>query len=184
MKSKNNKQLRRLFAPESFLQEVLRPKSLLIIFLTGFFYVISITYFLNYRFIIQTLSGNYPIIYKLKIFLILPEGIFTAFSPADTALAFITGLLLGINLLLVFLTSTTLRGKKIKFFIGGSGVIGFISTGCATCGLSFLSLIGIGTSFGLLSLNGRIFHFISISALLFSIFYLTKKINESKYCGR
>lgn len=60
--------------------------------------------------------------------------------------------------------------------------MGFVSTGCASCGFSVLSLLGLGTILSFLPFNGKSVYILSITTLMFSIIYILKKLSDSNSC--
>ena len=62
-------------------------------------YLILVAYLMNYRFVIETVFGNYPISYKGKILVGLLEGLNSNMTPFSLALLAITALLLALPVL-------------------------------------------------------------------------------------
>ncbi len=167
----------------TFVREVFHLKFLLLIAVVTFLYISFTVDFLNYRFIGETLSGNYPLQYKVTTLGILLEGIFTALSKLDATLLILTGILIGINISLLLATVKRLQGAGVKIIVGGGSMVGLASTGCASCGFSVLSVLGIGTGFlNFLPFGSKTLYMLSIGTLLFSIFYMTKKLTEGTVC--
>lgn len=167
----------------TFIKEVFTWKYLLLSTLIAFIYISFTVDLLNYRFALGTFFGNYSLPFKATVFLTLLEGIFTAFSKFDTSLLIITGLLIGINISLLVITARRLQGSNVKLLIGGGSILGLASTGCASCGFSVLSVLGIGTGFiNFLPFGNKTLYIFSIGTLLFSIFYMTKKLNDANIC--
>lgn len=168
---------------ETIKQEAFRIPYFLLVVLVAVLYTAFTAYLLNYRFVLGTLTGSYPIPYKLSILLSLLEGVFTALSPFDATLLVITGILIGVNIVFILITAKRVQNTKLKFFVGGGGIFGLVSTGCASCGFSVLSVLGIGTGFlNLLPFGNKTLYIFSIGILLFSIAYMIKKLAEGNNC--
>lgn len=108
-------------------------------------------------------------------------GLFTAFTMLDIVLLLLTGILVGINI--VLLIKTTKRMKEttspLKITVGGGGLIGLFSSGCAGCGLSFASVFGVTTSFTFLPYGNKLLYFIAIAISLYSIIFMLHKLKSS-----
>lgn len=140
-------------------------------------YLFALVFLLNYRLILA--EGT------LSLFLNLFLGLFTAFSPTDTAITLLSALLVGINLFLIGRTIAFMSSEKhVKFSIGGATILGLISTGCSSCGFSILSILGLGSLFSFLPFKGMELHLLSLGLLLFSAWYMLKKLRDSLYCKR
>lgn len=151
--------------------------------------VITISYLaltlfaLNYRFITETVSGSFPLATKLTILLSLAEGLFTAFSPLDTWITILSALLVGINIVLIGKTIYTLEHTgKVRLSVGGATLLSLVATGCSSCGFSLLSILGLGSSLSFLPLHGLGLHLLSVGLLLFSTYYMLKKLRDGLYC--
>lgn len=166
-----------------FKREVLNPKSLSIIVLTAFFYIAFALYLLNYRLTLQTLSGDFPINYKVKLLFILLGGAWTVFPGFILLLLILTSILVGINILLVFRTIRVIKKNgEARFFVGGGSLLGIASTGCGGCGLTLFSLLGISSGFGVFPHVNTGLYLLAIVLLLFSAFYMLNKITEKENC--
>lgn len=165
-------------------QELFNVKSIFIIIAAGLIYVAIPLYLLNYRLLLDVELGSYPIFYKFNILLLLLEGLTSAISPFDATLLVTAGILFGINLALLFKTAKRLmvKGSPIKLVVGGGSILGFISTGCASCGFSVFSVFGLGTGLSFLPLGGRWLYLLSILSLSFSSIYMLKRLADDVSC--
>lgn len=144
-------------------------------------YLILVTYLMNYRFVIDTVSGSYPIIYKWNILIALLGGLSTNMTTFSLGVLIITAILTGLNLTLLVQRLSSLKNSgKLRLMIGGSSVIGIIGSGCASCGLSLLTLIGLGGSLAFLPFRGTEISIITVVILTYSTYILTK--SQSGYC--
>lgn len=98
-------------------------------------------------------------------------GSFQALDIRDTTLLVIVSILFGLNTELVL--------RKIKFLASygslhvtfGTGLIALAATGCASCGLSLVSLVGLGGALAALPFHGLELYFVSIFILFASLWY-------------
>lgn len=166
-------------------RELFNLKAIVLILAFAFCYVSLTIFILNYRLIADSIFGNFSFIFKIKIILLSLLGLFSAFSFIDSALLILTGLLVGINIVLLISTFKFLkRGSGVKFFVGGGSIFGVISAGCTSCGFSALSVLGLGGGIGFASFGGGIiFYILSFGTLIFSIFYMSKKLILANECG-
>ncbi len=147
------------------------------------FYIVLTLFLLNYRFVFSVITAPYSFATKSALLSSLLGGLFTAFSPTDTIILFANAILVGINMLLVARTIYRLEHQgKVRFTIGGSALIGFISAGCSSCGFSILSILGLSTSFSFLPFQGMGLHILALVVLAFSSLYMLKKLRDSVYC--
>lgn len=155
----------------------LNRKSIVLMLFISLLYILFAAYALNYRLFLNTVFGSYPLSYRLSILSSLIWGVYTSMSGLDFYLLLATALLVGVNFVLLFATIINLKasGSKVHFLVGGSSVLSLAAIGCTTCGLTLLSVLGISSAFGLLPF-GMTLYFISIGSLVFSIFYMLKKL--------
>lgn len=147
-------------------------------------YIVLAAFLLNIRLVLTTLDGTFPLRYKLSLLSDLATGIFTAIGPLDSTLLVINGLLIGVNFLLIIKTLRTLEGMgKVKLSIGGTALISLVSAGCGACGFTILSLLGVSASLSFLPFHGLEIHILSLIILLFSGWYMTKKLTAAKICS-
>jgi len=151
--------------------------------ISAFAYAVLSLLLLNYRLFYQTVIGNFPAVYKIKLFIILISGAWTSMNHFDFFLFVINALLVAINLLLIGKTISLLgQRKKIHMTFGGATLIGLATTGCTSCGFSLLSILGLSSSVSFLPFHGLELHIIAIALLLVSSFYMIHQLYEAKYC--
>ncbi len=118
-----------------------------------------------------------------SLFLSLLAGLSTSMSSLDFILSITSALLVGLNGMLIFRTLYFLEHSgKVRLSIGGATVFGIIATGCTSCGLSLLSILGLSTSLAFLPFHGLEIHVGSLMLLCISAFYMLSKIHTSMYC--
>lgn len=139
------------------------------IFTLGFLTITTVL--LNSLNLFSILSSNYSILSTFRIFIVLILGTFRTISTIDTILLLTISVLFGMNFTLVIQKINFIkRGKNLKITLG-AGIVSLASAGCASCGLSIVSLIGIGSSLALLPFGGLELYFLSIVILTASFIY-------------
>jgi len=142
-------------------------------------YLIISLYFTNPSILNQTLFGNFPIEYKSKLVLALLEGLTTAMSPVNLYLLITVSFLTGANLYLVVRMLKQQALQKANFIFGIGSIFGLASSGCASCGLPILGLLGLSSSAAFLPFKGIEISILSVILLLGSFIYLAKKSTQS-----
>lgn len=134
-------------------------------------YLLTTLVLINYKSYLSFVFSDYELYAKIKIVLILLAGSFQAIEPLDIILLLITTLLFGLNLELVL--------RKIKFLSSrgglhvtfGAGFITLAATGCASCGLSIASIVGLSAVLAALPFRGMELYVLSIIVLIASLIY-------------
>lgn len=156
---------------------VIGRKSALFVFIFAIFYISLTSYILNHALLTNTLFKENPLSYKLSILTLLPLGLYSALSKLDFYLLIITSILVGLNLVLLVLTIKGLReNSRVSLVVGGASILSVAAVGCTSCGLSLLSILGFSVALAILPFDGLTVHFISLALLLFSIFYILKRL--------
>lgn len=164
-------------------KEILSGKYIIIIFITALIFIAIAAYSINYRLVFETLSGDYPFIYKIRILTDLFRGVGVALSGFDLLFLIVASVLTGVNIALIIRSIEHMKESGgIKFAAGGGALLGFVSTGCASCGFSLFSVLGIGGVLGILPFGNHTLYILSIGLLLFSISYMTRELNKSRFC--
>lgn len=142
-------------------------------------------YLFNYRLINQTVIGDYPLTYKIILFFQLIQGFWVSFPLKETVFTALTAILTGINLSLLISSIRRIRQNEgnLKMSFGGVGVLALASSGCPSCGITVLSVLGPASGpFSLLLHNIWIQGGI-ISLMLFSIYYTIVRISQANFCA-
>lgn len=162
---------------------LLRPRNLLFILVIASFYIVLVTYLMNISLVLFTIVSSYPLEYKFKLLLALLQGMWTAMNNTGLLILFITAILTGANLTLLFQRISYLKSTgSLKLVVGGSSVFGLVSSGCAACGLPILAFLGLSGSIAFLPFRGVEFSYLSIFLLLGSLYLLIKGIDQMKSC--
>ena len=167
----------------TFKKEILSIQMLLMSVLIALIYFSFAIYLLNYRLVLQTLLGNFPLLYKVHLLWDLLGGVWTAFTFSDAFLLITTAILVGINGVLLLKTVKLMENNgSLRVSIGGSSILALVSTGCASCGFSVLSLVGLGAGIGVLSSAAFGLHILSIGLLFFSCIYILLQLQKKSVC--
>jgi len=160
-----------LFLFKVLLQESKKNNFIVKSFFVAALYVIASILLINYKSFLSFGMSEYALFPKLKILILIFFGSFQALTTRDTILLLLTAILFGINVELVL--------RKIKFLASygnlhvtiGTGLITIAATGCASCGLSIASIVGLGGALALLPFHGLELYVVSIIVLTLSLFY-------------
>lgn len=139
--------------------------------LWGFVYLNLALFSTNYRNVFSILGSDYSTLSKISILWTLFWGAFHTITPLDVALLISASFLFGTNLALVLRRIKFLASQGSLKFTFGAGLITLVATGCASCGLSFISLFGLGGVVAILPFGGVELYIISILLLTFLLFY-------------
>lgn len=144
-------------------------------------YFLVTTYLMNSRLAIDTLTGNYPLTYKLNLLTTLILGMWSVMGTFGLAILLLTAFLTGANLTILVQRLTTMsKLGNVHFVAGGSSLLGITTSGCAACGLPILSLLGISGSLMFLPLHGRELTYLSLIFLTTSLVLLIKNGSVNK----
>lgn len=164
-------------------KELLSPKLLYIALPIAAGYSLVTLYLFNYRLLIQTWAGNYPLQYKISLTGVLLQGFQTLFSAFDLSLLLITSVLVGLNFMLAFSSIQKIKQQgSLTLSIGGASIIGIAASGCSACGLSLFSIFGASAALTFLPLHGLILHILAVILLLASMTYMIRKLHQEVYC--
>lgn len=142
-------------------------------------YLVSVIYLMNLGLVQDTLFGNHTISYKVSLMIALLGGMWTAMTGIGLVTLIIISLLTGANIALLVQRIKFLRSSgKLHLVVGGSSLLGIVGSGCASCGLPVLSLLGITGSLTFLPFNGDEISLISVLLLGVSLYFLLKSKNK------
>lgn len=139
--------------------------------LFGVFYLVVALVFFNFKTYGSVFSQAYPITAKLWVSYLLFIGTFSILGIRDSILIVVISFLFGLNLELVLRKLKFLRSQGNLHITIGAGIISLISAGCAACGLSFASVIGVASIVTLLPFHGLLLYLLSILILIASLLY-------------
>lgn len=157
-----------------------------VLFLSGgiaLIYLISQELLFNKDVLYQTALSNFPLSYKLHLSLDLLSGYFAMYPPLQLSFILVTAGLVGLNLTLaISLMQRMRKNGSMKMSLGGSSVLAVVSTGCPSCGLSVLSLLGPSSGFAAVLLHSTTAQFMIGLLLLASICYSLFQLQKSVVC--
>lgn len=136
---------------------------------------------INLQSIASIASSEYGILAKIKIISIIISGSFHIISNRDVALLLISSLLFGLNMELVLRKLKFLRSRGSLHLTFGAGLVTLVATGCASCGLSLASIVGLSAAIAILPLHGVELYVVAIVILIASLFYNLHSL--VKACG-
>lgn len=160
-----------LFLLRILLQEAKQRQFLAKSILFGVLYLVIALVFFNFKTYESILSQTYPIHSKLWISYLVFLGSFSILGVRDSILITTISLLFGLNLELVLRKLKFLKNQGNLHITIGAGIVSLISAGCAACGLSFASVIGVASLVSLLPFHGLLLYLLSILILLVSLLY-------------
>ena len=129
---------------------------------------------------LRQIANNYNSFTSLKLVFNYFIGFPKTIEPYSAFIIFIIALLFGSYIALAtFKTSQVQKIKDRSSFIGGVGVfLGFVTIGCAACGIGLASLLGLGGAFITLPFRGTEILVISLALLLYANWSVSKKITQ------
>lgn len=155
---------------------------LITLFVGGIYLCISVV-LLNIHLFTALIAAHEQFGKLLVLFVSLLTGLWSSLSINDFFLTLVTALLVGVNISLLLQTIYLLEHKgKVKLSIGGATVIGLIASGCTSCGLSLISILGLSTSLSFLPFHGMELHIGAVILLLLSGYYMLRQLHNSLYC--
>lgn len=166
------------------LKEVLTPRFFITVTLFTLFYILLQIYLFNFRLINQTLIGEYPFSYKFTLLYQLIKGFYISFPPKETIFTSSVALLAGMNIALLFSSVTKMKKNQgsLKMSFGGVSVLALASSGCPSCGITILSILGPASGPFTLFLHNSAVQVGIISLLFFSLFTTLKQYSKANTC--
>lgn len=157
-------------------QELISAKSFVLIILFATLFVSTSIIAINLPSFVSFLFNSYPILTKLNILWLIFVGSFSAISRLDVVLVLVMGILFGINMTLLINKYSALKKRGNLKIMFGTGIISVFAAGCASCGLSFTSIIGISAVIAVLPFGGVELYLLAILVLIISIYFNLKQI--------
>lgn len=146
-------------------------------------YVMATIYLMNAGLVKDTIFGAHSLSYKWNLLVALLAGMWTAMSQLSLMLLMIVATLTGLNLTLTVQRLRTLRSSgKIHLAVGGSSLLGIVGSGCASCGLPILALMGLSGAMVYLPFRGIELSIIAIALLGSSLYFLLESRSKEKVC--
>ncbi len=146
-------------------------------------YIILAVYLMNFILVKDTIFGSFPLSYKFRLLIILLGGMWTAMTKVSLFLLAFTAVLTGINLTLLGLRISVLRGGgKLHIMVGGSSLLAIVSSGCALCGLPILALLGLSGSLVYFPFQGTEISVVAIVLLLMTLYFMIISYPTEQVC--
>lgn len=146
-------------------------------------YVVTTVYLMNAGLVWDALFGTHSFGYRCNVLTALLTGMWTAMSGFSLFLLITVALLTGLNLALTAERLRTIRSSgKMHLAIGGSSLLGIVSSGCASCGLPILALLGLGGAAASLPFRGVELSLIAIVLLSISLYVLVGGRTQRSIC--
>lgn len=146
-------------------------------------YLITVTFLMNSSLVIATVLGDFGLEYKLKILTSLLLSMWSSMTVTGFVLLVLTAILTGLNISLLAKKLKDLKKQgSLELAVGGSTIIAIVSSGCASCGLPVLALLGLSGSVAYLPLRGMELSYISVIILSWSLYLLVRQ-NKIDTCN-
>lgn len=146
-------------------------------------YVIATIYLMNAGLVKDTIFGSYSLSYKWNLLVALLAGMWTAMSKLSLMLLVIVAVLTGANLTLVVQRVRAIRASgKMSVVVGGSSLLGIVGSGCASCGLPILALLGLSGAIFYLPFQGLELSVLAVILLSFSLYTLMGQRAKQAVC--
>lgn len=150
-----------------------------VIIIASLYYLLFI-FLNNYSLILTTFYSSFQLQAKVQLLFLLLLGSGNSMDLLNLFSLIIIAVLTGINFVLLFEKIQLLQASgSLKLIVGGSSILGIVSSGCASCGLPLLAFIGLGGSLSILPFHGYEFSILSIIALTISAFVLFQKRKQN-----
>lgn len=147
-------------------------------------YVVATVYLMNAGLVKDTIFGSHSLSYKWSLLTALLAGMWTAMSGLSLFLLVVVAILTGANLTLVVQRLQTIRASgKMSLMVGGSSLIGIVGSGCASCGLPILALLGLSGAIFYLPFQGLELSVLAIVLLSISLYVLIKQSTRQTVCA-
>ncbi|MBI3232049.1 MAG: hypothetical protein HYZ51_03150 [Candidatus Doudnabacteria bacterium] len=162
---------------------LLSKKVLLASILIAVIYIILAVYLMNFSLVKDTIFGDFPLSYKFRLLIALLGGMRTAMTKFSLFLLVLTAVLTGINLTLLALRLSVMRGNgKLHVMVGGSSILAIVSSGCAVCGLPILALLGLSGSIIYLPFHGTEISVVAVMLLLMTLYLMIISYPTEQVC--
>ncbi len=105
------------------------------------------------------------------------------FPLQETLFTISTALLVGINLVLIIsLTQQTKNSGGMRVSLGGTSIVALVSSGCPSCGITALSLLGPSSSFVGIFLHSLVIQVAVVVILVISVLHSLKLLRTGQAC--
>jgi hypothetical protein len=165
------------------MKEIWSKKVIIPIVIIAVLYVVATVYLMNAGLVKDTIFGSHSLSYKWNLLLALLAGMWTAMSTTSLVLLIIVAILTGANLTLVVKRMQEIRASgKMSLVVGGSSLLGIVGSGCASCGLPILALLGLSGAIFYLPFQGLELSVLAIIFLSISLYTLIRQQAKRAVC--
>lgn len=166
------------------MRKIWSAKIILPTFIIAMLYVIATVYLMNASLVQDALFGVHSPSYRWNILIALLIGMWTSMSELSLFLLTTVAILTGLNLVLTIERLRSIRSSgRMHWAIGGSSILGIVGSGCASCGLPILALLGFGGATAYLPFQGVELSLVAIILLSVSLHVLVKGRVEQARCA-
>lgn len=138
---------------------------------------------LNMQLLFSVAQTTQSLVDFFSVFISLFAGLWTSLSLSDFILTISTSLFVGMNIILLIRTIYLLEHRgKVRLSVGGATIISLVATGCTSCGLSLLSVLGLSASLSFLPFHGAELHVGALILLFLSSIYMLRQLHNGVYC--
>lgn len=146
-------------------------------------YLLLQAYITNHTLVHQTITGPFSLSYKVTLLYYTLTGYLEILPTSYLITTLVITFLLGISLALAVANYQKARSMgKMKMSFGGSSLVAVVSSGCSSCGLTVLSLLGPSTGAFAFFLSDVRVQFVIIGILLVSLLYNLKTLLRTPSC--
>src|SRR3989344_174620 len=137
------------------MRAILSKKLIISTAIIAIIYVIAMIYLMNAGLVKDAFFGSHSLSYKWNLLIALLAGMWTAMSRPSLILLIVVAILTGANLSLITQRLQRLRSLGgMRFMVCGSSLLGIAGSGCASCGLPILALLGVSGAVAYLPFQG------------------------------
>ena len=151
--------------------------------LIAILYMMATIYLMNAGLVKDAILGVHSLSYKWDLMIALLAGMWTAMSTTSLVLLIIVAILTGANLTLVVKRIREIRASgKMSLVVGGSSLLGIVGSGCASCGLPILALLGLSGAIFYLPFQGLELSVLAVMLLSVSLYTLKRQKVKQTVC--
>lgn len=153
---------------------ILKPEFLVRTLLYALGYSLLLLILINIRVVINIITNFPNPLMSIKLSSMYLWRYLVTLPPIDIVLLAIIAILIGFNIQLISLKIKNIAKQKNLRLTFGAGLLSIVGTGCATCGFSVLSVIGLGGVATILPFGGIELSYLTIVILSLSLWYNLK----------
>lgn len=157
------------------MRELFSKKLLLAASSVSFIYFLLAIYIMNLNFVSGVIQSSYPLGNKIYILASILKSSPQVMNWYEFTLLLVISVLTGLNFGLVLIQLLRIKQlKKVHVVASGSSILGIAGSGCVSCGLSVIALVGLGGSIAYLPFRGAELSYLSVFLLLITLLFFIK----------